>query len=524
MTRAMREPGAGAHGFWTGVAGGAAATLVLLAGRLATGVPAPQEALAERMVRLLPDEVFTLLLAELQHLAKPLGFLAAVAAGLVGFGAGGALYARATRRSRLPRPVLGLASGAITWAFLTYAFLPFIEGGALGAPLTTVVPAPALPLAAASLVYGFLLAGLSRQAGSRGAGPARGPAPRADRAPVLAGATSRRSLLRRSALALCVAAVSSRLGAWADATGARVAGATSGASRLLKGMPPEVTPNVRFYQVSKNYPFDPAVDVATWSLEVTGVVARPLRLSYAELVRAAPPVERYHTLECVSNEVGGDLIGNARWKGARVRDVLALAGVGPEAATIVWRSADGYVESVPLAVAMDPESLLAYEMNGEPLPRTHGAPLRVLLPDRYGMKQPKWLTRIEAGGSDIPGYWERQRLSRRGIVKTGSAFLAEAAGGGLVRAGGWAFAGRRGISRVELSADGGRTWFPAAVRAPLGVNCWQFWSAEWTPPAPGEYALLVRAADGAGAVQPGRRRRLPDGAEGYHEVRIRIPG
>jgi DMSO/TMAO reductase YedYZ molybdopterin-dependent catalytic subunit len=410
------------------------------------------------------------------------------------------LYARIGGESRRPRFVPALVTAAVTWVFLT-----------------TVVSAPALPMAIAGLVYGFLLAELS--------GPER---VRAD-SNVVFGSMTRRALFRRSALVLLVAAGISRLGAWSDAAGTRAASVAAGAAaaasaafRLIRGMPPEVTPNGRFYQVSKNYPFDPTVDVATWSLQVKGLVARPLALSYAEFVRSAPPVERYQTLECISNEVGGDLISNARWKGVRVRDILALAEVRPESTAIVWRSADGYFESIPLEVALEPESLLAYEMNGEPLPQKHGAPVRVLLPNRYGTKQPKWLTSIEVADAGAAGYWEHERFGKQAIVKTGSAFSVEVRDGGVVRFGGWAFAGRRGILGVELSGDGGTTWFPAAVQDALAVNAWQFWSAEWTPPAPGEYAFKVRAIDGRGAIQRGERRRLPDGPEGYHEIRIHV--
>jgi DMSO/TMAO reductase YedYZ molybdopterin-dependent catalytic subunit len=289
-------------------------------------------------------------------------------------------------------------------------------------------------------------------------------------------------------------------------------------------MPPEVTPNSRFYQVSKNYPFDPAVDVATWSLEITGLVATPIRFSYAQFVTTAAAVERYQTLECVTNPVGGDLIGNAQWKGVRVRDILALAQPGRDAAAVLWRSADGYSESVPLSVAMDPEALLAFEMNGRPLPRQHGAPVRVLLPNRYGMKQPKWLTGIDVVSTASLRRWERQRFENPAIVKTHSAFLAEAQDNGSVQLGGWAYAGHRGVAAVEVSTDGGRTWFGAATKPPLGESCWQFWSVEWASPGPGEYVLAVRARDATGALQPERRRRTPNGAEGYHEVRIRVLG
>lgn len=531
-----REPGLWIRGFGAGVAAGIAATLVLFAYRFATGTPTPVEALAERMVRLLPYEVFALVLADLQHLAKPLGFAMAVVASLGGFGMGGVLYALAARKSRRSRLMLGMAAAAVTWVILTYAFLPVIQGGILGVPLTTVVSAPALPMALGSLAYGLLLAGLSRPhewARNRRDYTAPGQASHGARSidsSVTSGLISRRGLLRRSEPILLALAAAS-LGTWAVAARAQVVSVASWAFRLImrmppqnSGMPPEVTPNGQFYQVSKNYPFDPIVDVAKWSLEVKGLVAQPLKLSYAEFIRAAPSVERYYTLECIANEVGGDLIGNARWRGLRMKDVLDLARVGAGAETVIMRSADNYSESVPLDVAMDPTTLLVYQMNGEPLPQKHGAPVRVLISNRYGMKQPKWLTSIEVAAPGFTGYWEHQGRSKAAIVKIHSAFRLAAKDGAVIRLGGWAFAGSRGVSGVEISADGGRTWFPASVKEALGVSCWQFWVAEWTPPAPGDYTLKVRAVDGRGVVQPGRRRRLPDGAEGYHEVLVRVAG
>jgi DMSO/TMAO reductase YedYZ molybdopterin-dependent catalytic subunit len=516
-----RKPGVWIRGFGTGAAAGVAATLVLFAYRGATGTPTLPEVLAERMVRLLPYRVFAVILADLQHLAKPLGFTMAVGVILAGFGMGGVLYARLARASRRSRLHLGLAAATVTWVFLAYAFLPVIQGGILGVPLATTISAPALPMAVGSLVYGLLLACLN--------GPASPILP-AGHSPLPSEALSRRALLRRvTPILLAVTAAS--LGAWAAIAGRRTVSVTSWAFRRLMGMPPqdggmppEVTPNGQFYQVSKNYPFDPTVNVAAWTLHVTGLVTTPLTLSYAEFVKAAPAVERYHTLECIANEVGGDLIGNARWKGLRMKDVLNRAGVGAGAATVILRSVDNYAESVPLAVALDPTTLLAYEMNGEPLPQKHGAPVRVLIANRYGMKQPKWLTRIEVVAPDFAGYWEVQGRSAQAIVKIHSAFRVTAQDGAVVRLGGWAFAGTRGISKLEVSADGGKTWIPTALRAALGANCWQFWTAVWTPPAPGEYALQVRAVDGTGVTQPGKRRRLPDGAEGYHEVRIRVSG
>jgi len=529
-----------ARGFGAGVAGGIAVTAVLFAYRFATGMPTLMEALAERMIRVLPIQVFALVLARLQHLAKPLGFVMAIIATILGFGIGGAAYAWATRRSRRPRVVLGGLAALITWVFLTFVFLPVIEGGFLGAPLTTVVSAPLLPMAIASLVYGLLVASLcgpragDSRAGDRLRTPGRrglverGGRYRSDPASPFRRTAlerlGRRDLLRRSAIVALAAAAGTQAAAWAGAAGMRLAAAAGAAFRIIKGMPPEVTPNGEFYQISKNF-FDPTVDVAKWSLEVKGLVAKPLKLSYTEFTKVAPPVERYRTFECISNEVGGDLIGTAKWKGVRVRDLLAAAEVKPGATTIIWRAVDGFSESIPLAIAMDPESLLAYEMNGEPIPQKHGAPVRVLLLNRYGMKQPKWLTSIEVASHDYTGYWEQQGWSKEATVKTNSAFRVETKEGGALLLGGWAFAGNRGISKVEISADGGRTWFPAAVKEALGENCWQLWSGEWKPPAPGSYTLKVRAADGKGALQPADPKpTLPDGGQGYHSVTVRVNG
>ncbi|HET7264958.1 MAG TPA: molybdopterin-dependent oxidoreductase [bacterium] len=498
------------RGFFAGAAGGAVAVAVLFAYRFATNMPTLQEALAERMIRLLPYQVFALILAKLQHAAKPLGFGMAILAILIGFGVAGMLYAAVAARARWS-PLRGaVVTAVVAWVVLTFGFLPLIEGGALGAPLSTVVSDPALPMALACIAYALVLAWLARVPAQIRAGGGV----RLDRG------LGRRHLLRRSALIVAGAALGTQLAAWGSAAAGAVASAAAAAFRMIKGMPPEVTPVGSFYQISKNF-FDPTVDVGKWRLEVTGLVNTPLKLSLDE-VKAFPPVERYQTFQCISNEVGGDLIGNAKWKAVRVRDVLAKAGVKPGATTVIWRAADGYSESIAFSIADDPETLLAYEMNGEPIPQKHGAPVRLLLLNRYGMKQPKWLTSIEVANHDFNGYWENQGWSKEAIVKVSSAFLVEQRENGMIALGGWAYAGNRGISRVEVSPDDGKTWLPAAVKEPFNVNCWQLWSVEWKPPAPGEYTMKVRAYDGAGKMQPmGPKPTLPDGGEGWHTVKVK---
>ncbi len=248
------------RGFWAGTAGGVAALAALFAYRFATGTPTLPEALAERMIRLLPYQVFALFLAKLQHLAKPLGFVMAIITSVIGFGLGGALFVRVTRGTRRARPALGLAIAVITWAFLTYGFLPFIEGGILGIPLTIAVPSPVLSMALASAVYASVLVLLAGVPGGQRSDPAGrlraqgltsqpgepGAVPREGGRRASPDAVSRRDALRRSALVLAAAAAGSRCAAWIASGASRVSAAAAQTFALLKGMPEEVTPTGRW--------------------------------------------------------------------------------------------------------------------------------------------------------------------------------------------------------------------------------------------------------------------------------------
>lgn len=292
----------------------------------------------------------------------------------------------------------------------------------------------------------------------------------------------------------------------------------------IKGLPPEITPNEQFYVVSKNPPgFDPRVDAARWSLDVGGKVAKPLRLTLEE-IQAMPAVDQLQTLECISNEVGGDLISNARWKGVRLRDLLARAGgAAPTAVKVAFRCADGYSESIPIGDAVAPTTLLAYEMNGEPLPQVHGFPLRLLIPGLYGMKNPKWITRMEVVDYDFQGYWEASGWTDEAVVKTMSKFDVVNKTGGEVELGGVAYAGDRGIKEVEYSTDDGTTWQKAALKPALGKFTWVLWAAVWKPAKAGTYAVKVRAKDGNSILQTARQSpTLPDGASGYHTLRVSV--
>ena len=279
----------------------------------------------------------------------------------------------------------------------------------------------------------------------------------------------------------------------------------------------EVTDVNDFYVVSKNLGGDPAVDASSWRLNL------PTRsLTYGQvLALAAQQLEL--TLECISNDIGGTLISNGIWRGPRVTDILALTSVPGDAVWMLMESADGYTESFPLR-ELSADHLLATHLNGAPLTAAHGFPARFIFPGHYGMKQPKWVTRIRFSANDQPGYWENNGWDERAVVKTMSridrpADTAASTAGSVMFAG-IAFAGARRISGVELSWDGGTSWHPAELQAEFSPYAWRFWQLAATLSA-GQYQVSVRARDGDGTLQPSKPApTLPNGADGYHTITI----
>jgi DMSO/TMAO reductase YedYZ molybdopterin-dependent catalytic subunit len=279
----------------------------------------------------------------------------------------------------------------------------------------------------------------------------------------------------------------------------------------------EVTDVNDFYVVSKNLGGDPVVDASSWRLNL------PTRsLTYAELL-AIPSQQMELTLECISNDIGGTLISNGMWKGPRVSDVLALTSLPPDAVWMLMESSDGYTESFRLS-ELTPDHILATHLNGAPLTPQHGFPARFLFPGHYGMKQPKWVTRVRFSASDQAGYWENNGWDERAIVKTMSRIDRPADGtavaAGSIQFGGIAFAGSRRISGVELSWDGGRSWHAAELHAEFAPNAWRFWQLTASLPA-GHYNVSVRARDGEGTLQTSKTTgTLPNGADGYHSIAL----
>jgi len=305
-------------------------------------------------------------------------------------------------------------------------------------------------------------------------------------------------------------------------------GARSHAPRAVdeRGLSPAITPLADFYVVSKNV-VDPEVDPARWRLRVSGRVRRPLELDLAAL-RARPAVRMISTLECISNDVWGPYISTGEWIGLRLRDLLLEAEPVDPLVDVVLRAADDYSDSIPFSVALDPAVLLAYGLNGESLPREHGFPLRLVVPGIYGMKNVKWITEIELVDFDYLGYWQQRGWSDSAIVQIHSRIDTPRGGSVLtlgqeVLVGGIAFAGTRGIQRVEVSVDGGVTWQPAELESPLSPYSWVRWWISWRPNQEGRARLVVRTWDGDGRLQEGRERPpLPDGATGWHRITVEV--
>ena len=294
----------------------------------------------------------------------------------------------------------------------------------------------------------------------------------------------------------------------------------------VAGHTPFLTPNEDFYRIDTAL-WVPRVDLGDWRLQVTGMVEREVELDWAELL-AQDHVEALVTLACVSNPVGGDLVGTARWTGWPVRELLARAGVQPGADMVLSRSVDGFTAGTPLEVMTDDrDALVAVAMNGEPLPPEHGYPVRLVVPGLYGyVSATKWLTELKVTRFDADeGYWTPRGWSARGPVKTASRIDVprDDVAAGEVTVAGVAWAQHRGISRVEVRVDDG-AWSEVTLLAEPTVDTWRLWRWTWTA-EPGEHTLTVRATDGEGQLLTEEvAPPAPDGASGWHSVRVRVRG
>lgn len=514
-----------------GFAAGTLATIALLGlmfllGPFANLSFAPWD-LADIAIRLAPGVVATEGIEALGSGAKLLAKLCALLALVLLGGALGTLKSWADGR-RMAAPIV-TANAAAFVLFVVLFGLGLLNAGATQS--SPLLPFAFLALMLSALAWGaglsFLAAGLSPRMPIEAAGDQAKVVPEPDR---------RAFLLRSGAAVVTIAAGSAAL---AELSGATAVGAPEAMAWpqpisltteaafdapgfvAPAGLRPRVTTQDELYYISSRLR-DPRVAASSFTLSITGNVDNPLTLSLDQILRL-PRVEQTSTLQCISNQVGGDLIGNPRWVGTPLAGVLQRAGIRPQTQRLVLYGADGYNDSIALEDALKPSTLLAYGIDGEALTRPHGFPLRLIVPNIYGMKNVKWIERIDVVTFDYQGYWQERGWDQAAITKTSSVVDT----GGRVRSegtvplGGIAVAGSRGISKVEVRVDDS-PWQEATLEPEPSPLQWRRWRYDW-PAAPGTHTISVRAVDGDGQPQTDRvAEPHPDGASGYHSVRVSV--
>jgi DMSO/TMAO reductase YedYZ molybdopterin-dependent catalytic subunit len=422
------------------------------------------------------------------------------------------------------------ALGRRDWRITAWGFALVAAGTAL-ASLRDPLIDPILAAAAALLAAGTGALVLRRLAVGRSAHPADADMPAWERRRFLGSAVAigglavvggglGRFLLERRPQS-SGAAVPTALPSVAEPAAPLPAGAIE-----VDGVSPLVVPTADFYRIDTKL-LVPRLDASSWSLTIDGKVERAMTLSYADLL-ARPQVERYVTIACVSNEVGGHLVGNAKWSGVPLRDLLDEAGVIDGASQVVGRAFDGWTAGFPTAWLDGPGAgaLVAVGMNDAPLTPAHGFPARLIIPGLYGyVSATKWLTNINLTTLDaFDGYWIPLGWAKDGPILLQSRI--DVPGGGSVSSGpvavaGVAWAPTRGVSAVEVQVDDG-AWQAAGLGPAISDETWVQWVFRWDA-APGTHRLRVRATDGEGNVQEERSTPpAPDGARGYHSVQVSV--
>ncbi|CAN5349375.1 molybdopterin-dependent oxidoreductase [soil metagenome] len=295
----------------------------------------------------------------------------------------------------------------------------------------------------------------------------------------------------------------------------------AGADFNIQGLAAVVTPNREFYRIDTALQI-PRIDPNSWTLKITGMVENEVELTWAELI-ALPMEESYTTLMCVSDEVGGTLIGNALWLGYPIRNILAQAKPTPGADMVLSKSIDGFTAGTPLEVLLeqDRNAIFAIGMNGEPLPEEHGFPVRMVVPGLYGyVSATKWVVELEVTRFDsASAYWTDRGWGAKGPVKIESRIDVARGGVGEMTIAGVAWYQHEGITGVEVQVDDG-PWQPAVLAESISIDTWVQWKYDFAPTA-GDHIIAVRATGGDNEVQTSAIADVvPDGATGYHTVRV----
>jgi len=505
------------RGMAAGVLAAIAMLVVIVAMQHLTTVISLIDAFADALLLYLPISIFSLMLTMFGPQAKTL-LLVGLIAGLLLIGAAiGRAYARQTAGAQRIMWIRAISIGFAIFVVVAVFMLLFVSNRTPDAITGRRLFQVMSQLGLAAMVFAVTLAttlALLRGAAARAA---TGTGRSADVA------LSRRRFATRAGLLVASLGGLVVLGREVG----RVAGRKIVGISASGTLSPAITPNDDFYVISKNF-VDPDPDRGdNWSITIDGAVTNKLKLTRADL-QAMPNGTFVSTLTCISNPIGGPLIGTAEWVGTSLAGILRTAGVSSGAVKVILEGEDGYTDSIPIERAMAPEPAVVWSMNDEPMPRLHGMPVRLIVPGLYGIKNVKWLTKITVSTEDYEGYWQQRSWTDTAIIKTSSRIDMPGdrgvASSGQIEVGGVAFAGDRGIQAVEVSTDDGETWKEATIvenPSPAGLS-WVIWTMDWVA-KPGTYKLVVRAIDGTGERQTDEPApELPDGASGWHRITVGV--